>query len=163
MMDSRPRQLIIVAAAAAVAFFVYNAVRNPYRVQERAIAQQIANIESDWSLGETRDSDPPPVQAQRVLARDDLWRGLVEPPKPQERELDIDAILNGIEPTSRTQGVGKEMRARIRTPLNPRGEYYGAGDAIAGTQGIVVKAVARDYVVFSVTHNGKEYTKRVPR
>ena len=162
-MNMRLRQILLAAGAIAIAFAVYKSVFNPYASREKAVAQELAAIDGDWSLGEVRESDPPPVQAQRVLARDDLWTGLVEPPKPKAKPLDIDSILKGIEPTSRTQGTGQDMRARIRTPLHPRGEYYGIGDAIEGTRGIKVKAVGKDYVVFSVMHNGQEHEKKVPR
>jgi hypothetical protein len=55
-------------------------------------------------------------------------------------------------------GIGE--KAKIITPNNGKGEFYGVGDSINGV-GIV--EVTKEYVLFKKIHAGKEYTKKIMR
>lgn len=162
-MNSNIRRVLYIVVAVAIAMVVVNTIRNPHRARARALAQQLNEIDSNWSSGESRRIDPPAVQADSVLARDDLWQGLVAPPPVAQRPFDMEAALRGVEPTSRTQGVGSNRKARIRTPGDPRGSYYGAGEKLRGIQGITVSQVGDDFVVFSAEYKGKTYEMKVRR
>lgn len=160
-------RLITIGCGALLAFlaclFAYKAAANPMAAQRAALAADLAEVEGGWEPPARTAGRSPEELQQIVLAQATLWRSLVDAPPPPPKPFDMDGAMKGITPTRRSMGTGESLAVRIETPAAPRGEYYGVGDAIAGAAGIVVKEIGRDYVVFSKTHEGKEYTKRLAR
>lgn len=160
-------RLITIVCGALIAFlgglFVYKALANPMTAQRTALAAELAEIDGGWEPPSRSAGRSPEELQQIVLAQATLWRSLVEAPPPPPKPFDMDGAMKGITPTRRSMGSGESLAVRIETPAAPRGEYYAVGDTIAGSGGIVVKEIGRDYVVFSKTHEGKEYTKRLGR
>ena len=160
-------RLLTIACAAAIALsavlVAYRTAANPVQAQRAQLAADLAAVEGGWEPPARAAGRSPEELQQIVLAQAALWRGLVEAPPPPPKPFDMDGAMKGITPTRRSMGSGENMAVRIETPAAPRGEYYGVGDVVGGTPGIVVKEIGRDYVVFSKTHEGKEYVKRLPR
>jgi len=149
--------------AAILGLVIVNFIQSPVEARRAQLEQQLDAIDSDWELEEARQSEPPATLASQVVNNDHVWKSLVPPPPKPKPKFNMDAAVKGIEPTGFTQIRDGRMLARIKTPAHPRGKYYGEGDVILPSNGMIVKKVAENGIALSIEVNGEEHVKLMPR
>jgi hypothetical protein len=99
-----------------------------------------------------------------INERPALWQPLVEkpapPPPPPPPPPDWNAILQGVEVTRQKIGSGADLKVRIITSPQSRGDWMQVGGRINDA---VIKEITETHVVFSVMKDGKEWTHRLAR
>jgi len=146
--------LSTLTAIAGIGMIVLNVAANPLEERRVALAADREAVEGLWTPQSEEPGQPPEALAESIIAEAALWRPIVEPPPPPPKPFDIDAALSGVKPTRRQIGD------RIVIDGKGGGDLYGVGDSIGGCR---IAEITRKAVVFKKEHNGKTYTKSVPR
>ena len=103
-----------------------------------------------------------------IVDKTTLWKELVPPPpppKPRPRPVkkpDLKKMLEGVVASSRLQiiGAGGRILLDVKTPKDRAGSWLGVGDKV---NGVTIKKITKDAVLFSLMSNKKEYTYSLPR
>jgi hypothetical protein len=159
------RAILAVSALWAVACLVFaswNAVRDPMVARKRALDDRLSRIsfvEEDLS-----PSDRAPLKDRRavIVQKTALWDVLVAPPAAPEARPDLVGLLAGVG-VGRQQMMakGNSIKVRVRSsPEDKQGRWVAVGDTV---NGLTIKEIRPDAVVFSIQQNGKEYTAELPR
>ena len=154
------RVFYIACAASLVAIgvmFALNTMDNSVEARRDALAMDLRALEGAWEAPELNRGTSPERHEQSITGKPEIWRHIVERPKPRPQPFDIGAALRGVEATRQTLGE----RVLIRTPSNARGEWFQVGDRI---NGVPIVEITRESVTFSVVHtDGQTYTHSVSR
>lgn len=144
-----------IAAIGAVAGM--NLLDNPIEARRTALAQDIRALEGQWTAPQLNSGTPPARHEETIVSRPEMWRNIVEPPKPRPQPFDIEGALRGVQPTRQALGD----RVLIRHPGSARGDWFRVGDTVNGVQ---ITEITRDAVSFSYLHvDGKTYTHSIGR
>jgi hypothetical protein len=166
---SRAMRVVIAGAAVwtvvCVAAMAWQAVRNPMQARKAALDERLSSV-----VPVTGDDIPQPDQAplrlQRTAITDKkaLWTELIAAPtaapKP-EVNPDLKSNLKGI--TATRQQISSKDGISVKMLMNPqdkRGSWKAIGDTI---NGLTIRDVTPEAVIFSIKQNGKEYTVELPR
>ncbi|HEO71649.1 MAG TPA: hypothetical protein ENN80_10330 [Candidatus Hydrogenedentes bacterium] len=151
--------LVLLAIGALGALIVLNAIQQPIKKEQAWLDEELARIRPTQVLFPKPDWDFH-AWHQAIAGKAALWKEIVPPPppkpKPPPKPPNIEEKLVGVEATR--QQVGD--KARIRTPDNPRGDFYGVGDTINGLR---IKEVTKYQVVFCLEWMGQELTTSLER
>jgi len=153
------RIVTTVCSAAVAAMIIYGGIgyaQNPYKARQQELLNTIETTTSDWNPPATPERISPDVLHSTIVTRREVWDRLVPPPPPKKNPFDMEKAMRGISVTR--QSIGD--RVKIKTPNNKNGDFYSVGDRIGDVR---IKQITKSAVVFQVIHDGKEYTKTLPR
>ncbi|MCP4645483.1 MAG: hypothetical protein GY851_33880 [bacterium] len=95
-----------------------------------------------------------------VSGREAVWKPLVDAPPPAVAKPDLAKMLTGVTVTRDKMGAPPNMKVRMKTPQDRRGGWMQAGDTV---NGLVIKEITLDAVVFQLVKDGKTYEHSVRR
>lgn len=159
--------LCVIAAGACVAYVVYRQIGNPYTDREAKLREDLSNVVApEVTYVTTSDVDYQTLH-QEVLAKPALFRELIPPPPPPEAPPpppppppDLVKMLEGVIATKATITKNGQPAAKIRTAADPRGDFKNVGDKV---NGVTIKEITDQEVIFALTANEKEYTHTLKR
>lgn len=159
--------LCVIAACGCLAYVAYRQIDNPYAAREVKLRANLADVTApEVTYVTTSDVDYQALQ-QEVLAKPALFRELIPPPPPPKAAPpppppppDLAKMLEGVIAGTATITKNGEPAAKIRTANDPRGEFKGVGDTV---NGLTIKEITKEEVIFTLTANEKEYTHRLKR
>ncbi len=139
----------------------WNAARNPMAARERALESRLSSIQIvDEDLPEP-DQAPLKEQRDAIVQKTALWKALVAPAAKPESKPDLLEKLAGVQVGRQQIAKGDAISIKIRmAPEDRQGRWVTVGDKI---NGLTIKEIRPDAVVFSVKQDGKEYTAELPR
>ncbi len=142
----------------------WQTVANPMRAREKNLDARLESVGPAFSDLPEPDKLPPQQFRTRIMAKTALWKELVAaPPAPPKAVADpkLEEKLKGISATrqqiSTKDGISVKM---FMGPQDKRGTWKKVGDVV---NGLTVKEIKPDAVVFSIKQGEKEYTVELPR
>lgn len=158
-----PKSLRVVALVLLIpllaALWAIN-VRNPISRKRALLEESLAQVATaQTGLGVTPNLDYAGLQ-YKIADRPALWQPLTGTPAAVAAAPDLARMLTGVTVTRNVAGTADSLRIQLRLPGQSRGEWVRVGDSV---NGLVIKAITDNAVVFSLTHEGKEYEYGLPR
>lgn len=151
-------------ASLCILFFLglilLNLVQNPMEARRQALANELQGIDENWSPPELHRGASPKQHENTILAAPHVWRHIVAPPPPPPPSFNIRQKLRGVEPTRLSIGQDENVKVRIRTRENSRGEWYEIGDSI---NGCTIAEVTPAHVLFRAESAGRTYELKLER
>lgn len=146
------------AALVAIAALVgMNFLNNPIEERRTALARDLQSAEGTWRVPELNRGTSPEQHESTITGKPQVWRHIIERPKPKPEPFDIAGALRGVEGTRQALGD----RVLIRTPGNARGAWFQVGDSI---NGVPIVEITREQITFSIRHtDGNTYTHTIGR
>lgn len=162
---SMPMRIVIGASAlwavVCVTSIAWNAVRDPMAARSRALGDRLSAVRS---INEPPpESDRAPLKDQRaaIVQKAALWKALVAPPSVAEASPDLLERLKGVEVTRQQVMRGDAVNVRYRMSIDDKQAHWlSVGTTV---NGLTVKAIRPDAVVFSLQQGGKEHTVELHR
>ena len=159
--------LCIIGACACVGYVMYRQIENPYSEREAKLRDDLSNVVApEVTYVTTSDVDYRALQ-EEILAKPALFRELIPPPPPPPPappapppKPNLAKMLEGVIATKATITKNGQPAAKIRTAADPRGDFKGVGEVI---NGVTIKEITDEEVIFSLTANEKEYTHTLKR
>ena len=168
------RKAIVIAALVLTAVswgvFVVRAANDPAAAHRRELTQALAAVGEQRPAREhfvvRPELDYGRLQSS-IKSRPALWRELVPPPPPPAPPPpppppppNLGEMLRGVSVQRGQIGSGDAVQVPINVPGAGGRAFYGVGDVI---NGLTIKAIDNRQVVFSLMHDGREYTTALRR
>lgn len=136
---------------------------NPMRAREEALNGRLATPSYFNDVPEP-DNAPPQQYRSRIMAKTALWKELVAAapaaPKPTA-DPNLQEKLKGISATRQQISTKDGISVKIfMGPQDKRGSWKKVGDTI---NGLTVREIKAEAVVFAIKQGEKEYTVELPR
>lgn len=147
--------------AACVVFVAWNVVRNPMSARSRALQERLGAIHSFGDELPEPDKAPLKDQREAITKKASVWKALVAPPAAVAATPDLTEKLKGVEVTRQQVMKGDAVNVRYRLSIDDKqSRWLSVGTVV---NGLTVKEIRPDAVVFSLQQNGKEYTAELRR
>ena len=153
--------IFLLWALSNVGSIVWRFVNSP--IAARKAAHEARLQDSRFAGGDvpTQDSSPRKARGDAIVAKGTLWKGVVDAPPPVESAPDLGEQLKTIVATKQQIVRGDAVNIKIRANAQDRqGRWMAVGDTL---NGLTLKEIKPDAVVFGLQQNGKEYTAEVRR
>lgn len=146
--------------ALAVAALAWKALNNPVAGRRAAFEQRLSSVGGMPVAGsESEEASEDPWRSIAVKAN--LWEPLIEPPAPKKQAPDLAKMLQGVRVTRDKMGQGDDLKVRVKGgKREPRGRWVGVSDTV---NGLTVKSITDDAVVFMLQQGGQIYEYALPR
>ena len=149
----------LVVLTATICLVLLNIVRNPMDSRRAAQESRVSSVIMPAPPNfDNREDFSASLLA--IQSKPKLWSALVPAPPAQMKAPDMAGLLKGVQPTRGQIGKGEGLKVKIKTPHSKRGEWMKKGDIV---NGLTIKSVTKDEVIFSVTVGGREYTHPLKR
>ena len=152
-------------AAGSLGVAGVKAARNPFHERLTDFEQQMAAV-TYVPEKYTTDSDANyNAIVMAIVRKPALWKELVPAPAAKPRPVkkpDLEKMLKGVRASSRLEiaGTGGRILIDVKTLEDRKGSWLGIGDKV---NGLTIKEITKEAVVFSLTIKDKEYTYSLPR
>lgn len=153
------------ACAGLIGFMVYTSMNDPTVERKASLERELRNISPEYIEYQTGNQADFARIWDVVQKKPNLWRELIPPPPPPKVipkiiPPDWSKILKDVQISKISLGRGDTMKARIKHPGSPRGEFLGVGDRIGVAE---IKNVDSDKVLFETKKDDRVYTHAVAR
>lgn len=145
--------------AVALMGMLLSIVRSPIAEQETALNARLESMQPRPIAYRTTPGLAADKLVASITAKPALWKALVEAPPPPKQIPNLAQLLQGVTVTRDRMKTPDGAKVRIRTPKDPRGDWFGVGDV--AVNGLTIKSVTSDAVVFTLTKDGTTYEHTV--
>lgn len=151
-------------AVMCVGWIALQAVRNPMHAREDALETTLAGVAGN-SIDLPNSAKPPLLMLRpQIVGKKALWSELVAappaPPKPQA-DPNLKEKLKGVTATRQTIARGDAVLVKFYLgPQDKAGAWKTVGEDI---NGLTIREITTEAVVFGIKQGEKEYTVELPR
>lgn len=167
-MSARATRIVVMVCAVwtvlCVGSIAWQIVRNPMGARAETLEARLAD---GWTIAEDMpEPNSAPMRQLRtaITGKKSLWTELVAappaPPKPQA-DPKLKEKLTGV--TATRDGIARGDKVFVKIFLGPQdknGSWKSVGDVV---NGLTIREIAPEAVVFGLEQGGKEYTVELPR